>query len=276
MLDQMVVIYCFCDEIVKTLNYKDDLQCKMSTAEIMTFSLMSAMIFGGNYRTSRLMAMYHRYFPKILSHSQLVRRIHAIPDEIWVLVFKALQVILPQEDCQHFIVDSFPLKTYETHKSFRAKIFKGKQYHGYSASKKQYYFGIKVHMIINSKGIPIEFSITPASISDIRALQNFSLNLPKGSILMGDKAYTNYQFEDDLANFEDIRMLVKRRKNLKRQNNYNDNQLLKNERNYIETVFSSIVSKMPRHIRARIEKGFYLKIILFIFAYMFNLYVSLG
>lgn len=276
MLDQMVVIYCFCDEILKTLKFKDDLQCKMTTAEVMTFSLMSAMIFGGNYRISRLMAMYYRFFPKVLSHSQLIRRIHSISDEIWFFVFKALQVILQQEGCQHFIVDSFPIKTYETHKSFRAKNFKGKQYHGYSASKKQYYFGIKVHMVIDSRGVPIEFSITPGSMSDIRSLKNFSLDLPKGSILMGDKAYTNYQFEDDLCNLDGIIMLVKRKRNLKRQNNKDDEQLLKNERNYIETVFSSIVSRMPRHIRARTEKGFCLKIFLFILAYMFNLYFPLG
>jgi len=276
MLDQMVVIYCLCDETLKALNFKDDLQCKMTTAEIVTFSLMSAIIFGGDYRKSRLMAMYHRYFPNILSHSQLVRRIHSISDEIWTLIFRALQVILQQNDCQHFIVDSFPIKTYETQKSFRAKIFKGKRYHGYCASKKQYYFGIKVHMVINSQGVPIEFSITPGSLSDIRSLQSFSLDLPQGSILMGDKAYTNYQFEDDLNNLDGIKMLVKRRKNLKRQNNYNDERLLKNERNYIETVFSSIVSRMPRHIRARTEKGFYLKVLLFILAYMVNLYFPFG
>ena len=58
MLDQMVVIYCLCDETLKALNFKDDLQCKMTTAEIVTFSLMSAIIFGGDYRKSRLMAMY--------------------------------------------------------------------------------------------------------------------------------------------------------------------------------------------------------------------------
>lgn len=241
MLDQTVAIYYFCDELLKSLNFKDDPQCKMTTAEVMTFTLMSAMIFNCNYRTSRLMALHHRYFPKILSHSQLVRRIHAIPDEIWIFVFKSLQVILQNEDCQHFIVDSFPVKTYETHKSFRAKIFKGKQYHGYSASKKQFYFGIKVHMVISTSGIPIEFSITPASTSDIRSLQNFSLDLPQGSILMGDKAYTNYWFEDELANLDQIQLLVKRRKNLTRQNSYDDNQLLKRKRNYIETVFSSIV-----------------------------------
>ena len=160
-------------------------------------------------------------------------------------------------------------------KAFAQEFFKGKQYHGYSASKKQFYFGIKVHMVITSEGIPIEFSITPASMSDIRSLQNFSLDLPKNSILMGDKAYTNYQFEDELANLDKIQLLVKRRKNLTRQNSYDDNQLLKQKRNTIETVFSSIVSRMPRNIRARTEKGFCLKVIFFILAYMFNLYFPL-
>ncbi|CDR34623.1 transposase [Criblamydia sequanensis] len=68
-----------------------------------------------------------------------------------------------------FIVDSFSVKAYENHKSFRAKIFKGKEFHGYTASKKQYFFGIKVHMIVDEIGIPIEFCITPGSTSGIEA-----------------------------------------------------------------------------------------------------------
>ena len=88
----MVVIYCLCDEVLKTLQFNDDPQCKMSTAEVMTFSLMSAMIYQGNYQKSRLIALHHRYFTNILSHSQLVRRIHAIPDQLWMLVFKPVIV----------------------------------------------------------------------------------------------------------------------------------------------------------------------------------------
>jgi hypothetical protein len=37
------------------------------------------------------------------------------------------------------VVKSYRL--YENHKSFRAKIFRGKEFHGYTASKKQYFFG---------------------------------------------------------------------------------------------------------------------------------------
>jgi len=275
MLDQMIVTYCICDEIVKSLNIKDDIQCKMSSAEVMTFTVMSAQLYGGNYQRARLMASHHRYFLKVLSLSQLVRRIHQIPEDAWYMLFKTLQIFLRNKNCSCFIVDSFPIKAYENHKSFRAKIFSGKEYHGYCASKKAYFFGIKVHMIIDVDGIPIEFSLTPGSASDIKSLRDLPLELPNGSILMGDKAYTDYQFEDNLRELEGIKMLVKRRSNLSRQNPPEDEFLLCMQRNRVETVFSAIVSRMPRHIKARTERGFCLKIFFFIFAYMINLFYPL-
>ena len=276
MLDQVTVIYCICDEVVKALNIKDDSQCQMSSSEIMTFALMSAMLYGCDYRKTRLVASVLRYFNKILSHSRLVKRIHKIPSQAWYMVFFSLQVFLKNKENSLFIVDSFPIKAYENHKSFRAHIFSGKKFHGYCASKKMYFFGIKVHMIIDTDGVPIEFSFTPGSASDIKSLEEFSLSLPKGAILFADRSYTNYELEDFLEELEDIRLLAKRKINLKRQHSQEDNFLLTTHRNYIETVFSSIVSRMPRYIRARTEKGFCLKVIFFILAYMVNLYFPIA
>jgi len=271
MLSRIVGVYCVCDEVVKALNIKDDVQCKMTSAEVMTFALMSAMIYRCDYKTTRLVSLAHRYFPKILSHSQIVRRIHQIPDQVWYLVFQALQLLLRDKNNKCFIVDSFPVKAYENHKSFRARIFRGKEFHGYTASKKQYFFGIKVHMIIDSDGVPVEFSFSPGSQSDIESLRNLPLCLPENSVLLGDKAYTDYSFEDSLKIFQGIHLIPKRKDSHKRQHPPEDELLLSKRRNYIETVFSSIVSKMPRWIRARTERGFCLKIFLFILSYMFGL-----
>jgi hypothetical protein len=275
-LDQVVVIYCVCDEVTKCLNIFDDVQCKMLTSEVMTFAILSAMVYGCNYRLTRLVSSSHRYFSKILSLSQLVRRIHQIPEIVWRMVFEALRVLLRDKNNTCFIVDSFPLKAYETHKSFRARIFAGKEFHGYTASKKQYFFGIKVHMIIDSDGVPIEFSFTPGSASDIRSLEDFPLSLPEESILLGDKGYTNYDFEDKLRDFDKIKLLTKRKANSKRTHKQEDEYLLSVKRNYVETVFSSIISRMPRHIRARTENGFCLKVMFFILAYMINFYFPLN
>jgi hypothetical protein len=75
MLDQTIVIYCICDEVSKILKTRDDIQCKMTSAEVMTFAILSATLFGCDYKRTLLISKFHRYFRKILSHSQLVRRI---------------------------------------------------------------------------------------------------------------------------------------------------------------------------------------------------------
>src|SRR5688572_14009093 len=126
-------------------------------------------------------------------------------------------------------------------------------------------------MIVDSNNVPVEFSFAPGSHSDIRTLKNFEFNLPPGSTILGDRAYTDYRFEDDLLEILQIKLLVRRKKNLKRQNASEDEFFLSTKRNAIETVFSAIVSRMPRHIRARTEKGFCLKVLFFILAYMINL-----
>jgi hypothetical protein len=140
MINKVITIYCVCDEVIRSFGILDDPQCRMSSAEIMTFAITSASIYGCDYKKSRLVCKNFCFFKKILSHSQLVRRIHRIPNCVWYMVFYALQMLLRNTENLTFIVDSFPVKAYENHKSFRAKIFSDKEYHGYTASKKQYFF----------------------------------------------------------------------------------------------------------------------------------------
>lgn len=272
MQEQTIIIYCICEEVIKCLRFRDDIQCKMSSAEVMTFAISAALIFCGDYRRTHLIARFHRYYLNLLSISQLVRRIHNIPEEAWMLTFAVLRLVLHNSSLKLFIVDSFPIKTYENHRSSKARIFAGKKYHGFNASKKQYFFGIKVHMIVDADGIPVEFMFTPGSTSDIAGLRGLSLVLPEGSTLLGDRAYTDYLFEERLLEIEKIDLLTKRRCNLKRQHSIDRELILSLKRNRIESTFSSIVSRMPRQIKARTEKGFFLKILLFILAHMVQRY----
>jgi len=90
MLYESVVIYCICDEVWKVFGLQDDVQCKMTSPEVMAFSIISALYYGCNYQRTRLISRTLQYFPKILSLSQLVRRIHEIPQEVRMMIFMAL------------------------------------------------------------------------------------------------------------------------------------------------------------------------------------------
>lgn len=248
----------------------------MTTSEVMTFALLSATHFHCDYKKTRLISLTGKFFNKILSLSRIVRRIHSIPEEIWMIIFYVLRMYLKRPDSEYFIVDSFPVKAYENHKSFRAKLFNEKRYHGYTASKKAYFFGLKVHMIVDEYGVPIEFCLTPGSTADIEGLKLLSCDLPAGVTLIGDRAYTNYSLEDDLLEMIGVSFEPKRKQNMKRQISGVRSYLHASKRNIIETVFSAIVSKMPRSIKARTEKGFLIKIILFILTFLVERYFHLS
>ena len=68
MHEKVIAIFCICDEITKSFGLYSDAQSKMTTAEIMSFALISAMYYQGDYRTTRLISMPLKYFPKILTH----------------------------------------------------------------------------------------------------------------------------------------------------------------------------------------------------------------
>ena len=66
-------------------------------------------------------------------------------------------------------------------------------------------------MITTKDGKPIEFIITPASTADITAFKLMEIDLPTDASIYGDKAYTQYSLEDDLQEFEKIRLIADRK-----------------------------------------------------------------
>ena len=58
MLEQAIAIFCICDEVIKALNIDDDVQCRMSSSEVMTFAIISATTFSCDYRKTRLITKH--------------------------------------------------------------------------------------------------------------------------------------------------------------------------------------------------------------------------
>jgi hypothetical protein len=196
----------------------------------------------------------------------MMRRIHQIPSIVWQVMFLVCQSILKTKKSKKLIVDSFPVAACQNNKIFQCKLFTGKAFHGYTASKKSYFFGIKVHMIVTSDGIPIQFLFTPGSAADISTFRHFNFNSLAGSKIYGDRAYNDSQYETLLKTRCAIDLLPKRRRKCVRKHSSKDERFLTHHRGRIETTFSEIISLMPRSIQARTPKGFLLKVLFFILA----------
>lgn len=119
---------------------------------------------------------------------------------------------------------------------------------------------------MTESGIPVEIFLSPGSYSDTNSLYDFSFPVPAGSVVYGDKAYNVYNVEDDLEQ-SDIHLNPVRKKNSKRKYESFAGDGVKFVRKRIESAFSVITQRFPRHIHAVTSRGFELKIFLFILAY---------
>lgn len=268
---QIVAIYCICDDILKGLKHSEDKQRQMSDAEVMTTSIVAALFFSGNMEKSRVFLQEHGYIPKMLAKSRFNRRVHKIAELFWI-VFELLGEVWKQLNEESvYIMDSFPIAACDNYRIPRAHLYQGEAWRGYQASKKRYFYGLKIHLLVTEHGQPVEFFLTPGSWSDTRALKMYRLDLPAGSLLTGDKAYTDYAFEDLLAEAR-LNLQPLRKRNSKRPVPPWIQYLLACYRKVIETTGSLIEQLLPKHIHAVTPQGFELKLALFVLATSFNFF----
>ncbi|MFV0396835.1 MAG: transposase [Bacteroidales bacterium] len=196
MVTKTVAIYVFFDDILKTMNYKEPTNRKTTDAEIITVVLIAAQYFGGNIETSLCFVRSTGLMPDILGKSRFNRRLHNIGEFLSELFFYTGQAIKHMNLQTTYSIDSFPVAVCQNIRIANSRIVKGEQYRGKCVSKRVYFYGFKVHMIVTSDGIPVEFTFTTGRIHDIDGIKQLPINLPEGSDLLADSAYTDYLLED--------------------------------------------------------------------------------
>ena len=103
------------------------------------------------------------------------------------LIFEEILTRLPKSDVG--IIDSFPLPVCKFGRARFHKTFKGYSAdYSYCASKKEYYYGYKVHLIVDEQGFPRGFGLTGASVDD-RLMVDELLENMRLCFLIGDKGY---------------------------------------------------------------------------------------
>ena len=264
---EIITIYCLCVEYLAAIGYRDDSQATLTTAEVMTVALVAARFFKGCLESSRLFLGEHGYMHQMLSKSRLNRRLHAIPEGVWLGLFALLAESTKRLNSgQEYVVDSLPVPVCDNIRISRCRLYQDEAYRGYIASKRRYFYGLRVHVLITAQGMPVEFTLTPGAVADLTAFKTLPLDLPEQATIYADRAYNDYRFEDLLAE-ANCHLVAQRRKDSKRPHPPWLTYLCVHIRKRVETTFSSIAEQMPKCIRAVTPRGFELKICLFVLAF---------
>ena len=267
MYDRTLAIYCLVDDLLKAMQHREDSRCEVSDAEVITTALCAMLWFGGNFEHSRSFLHSSGMMPRMLSRSRLSRRLTRLADLV-EMVFHQLGLTLKELNTEsRYAVDSFPVAVCDNIRISRCRLTKEAQFRGYMASKRRYFYGVRVQVVVTVEGVPVEFSILPGSLSDVAGVAELPLALPRDADVAADAAYTYYEWEDALAQMDGVRLLVGRKRNSKRRDVPAVHDYKQWLRRRIETVFGEIAKLFPKKIHATTLSGFILKISLFLFAY---------
>jgi hypothetical protein len=194
--DKIIATFCLCDDLLKAMHHQEDRQGQMNDAEIMTTALIASLFFRGNHESARAMLQQHGYIPQMLSKSRFSRRLHRIKDIFIILCDVLGQTWKTLNTDAIYVIDSLPIAVCDNIRLRRAKIYSNENFRGYQASKKRYFYGLKIHLMVTKDGQPVECFLTHGGFGDVDALKYYAYELPDGSMIYADKAYNDYEIED--------------------------------------------------------------------------------
>ena len=267
--DKIVAIYTIVSDFLMAIHHYEDTQRQMSDAEVMTTAIVAALFFAGNYESARSMLADPRYFPAMLSKSRFNRRLHQVKARFLSLFSLLGEHWKDLNTDSLYAIDTFPVAVCDNYRIKRCHLYQGEAYRGFIASKKRYFYGLKIHLVVTKDGQPVEFFLTPGADSDVACLDLFDFDLPPSSEVYADRIYVNYALEDVL-NEADILFKPLRKKSLTRQWEPWERYWISLHRKMIETTGSLIERILPKSIHAVTNVGFELKVSLFILAMSFG------
>lgn len=268
--DKIISIFCLIDDILQGIDHKEDTRRRVSDSEIILTAIVSSTSFYGNHCSAIKFMKQYGFIPEMLDKSRFNRRLH----KIGVLLYDLFEIVSSyfKDFCceMHYIIDSFPVAVCNNMRISNCKILKEGKYRGYTASMRNYFYGVKVQLLTTKDGIPIAFHFTPGKTGDAKALGKMIDKLPVESSIYGDSAYTDYALEDTVLERKCILLKIQRKSNAKRIDTLDQKNEKLKMRKRVETTISDIKKMFLRTIHVVTLEGFLIKLTLFVFGLQLN------
>lgn len=164
-------------------------------------------------------------------------------------------------------IDSTPLRACHIKREKQNKVFKGFATKGQCSMG--WFFGFKLHIVINDKGEIIDFLFTQGNIDDRYPLKNKSFHEKLFGKLVGDKGYISQSLFEEMF-IDGIHLVTKIRKNMKNSLMLTSDKILLRKRALVECVNDELKNQCQiEHTRHRSVDNFLSNLISGLIAYHF-------
>jgi hypothetical protein len=238
----------------------------MSESEVMTIVIYFHLM---RYRDFKHYYLFHvcrnmrSYFPHLVSYNRFVELMQStlLP----MVVFLKVQRL---GKCTGIsFIDSTPLRACHIKREHSHKVLKGLATKGQCSIG--WFFGLKLHFVINDKGEILDFVLTPANTDDRKPLMGTNILSKIYGKLFGDKGYISQSLFEQLF-IDGIHLITKLRKNMKNSLMHLSDKIILRKRALVETVCDELKNICQiEHTRHRSPEGFIVNVISGLIAYSY-------
>ena len=257
-------------------NRRNISESKLSDSEIITISLVGEALTIDSEKAWFYFVKknYKDLFPDICDRTRFnrtKRNLYKIILEIQKY-FSNLPIF---KDDDIRIIDSMPIPVCKFGRAYFSKLFKDISTYGYCASKKETYFGLKLHALVTTNGFITNFILTAANVDDRDAVFDL-IELNDCIKILADKGYVSNDLKSALAKEKEILLISLKRKNSKFQFEKQLRNVLSKTRRRVETSFSQLSEQFNiNRVIAKSKWGLMIRIVLKILAHNLSFMINI-
>jgi hypothetical protein len=239
---------------------------RVSFSEVIT---LMVMFHSGGYRNMKHFYVHYvqkhlsDLFPQTVSYNRFVELMQAstLPMSIF------LKTCCMGEGTGISFIDSTPIRVCKNKRIKRNRVFQGLAKLGKSTMG--YFFGFKLHIVINDKGELLNFVITQGNVDDREPLKNANFIKALSGKLYADKGYISSKLTNMLF-IDGLHLITSIRNNMKNSLMELKDKILLRKRSVIETVNDELKNMCQiEHSRHRSFANFITNLISGLIAYSF-------
>ena len=238
----------------------------LSDSEVMTILIL---FHSGHYRDLKHYYINHvkkhmkSEFPQTVSYNRFVE----LQKKVVVKLAIFLKMFCLGKCTGISYIDSTPIRVCHIKREKQHKVFKGFAQKGQCSLG--WFYGFKLHLIINDKGEILDFIITPGNIDDRKPLSDMNLHKRIFGKLFGDKGYISKDLFEQLF-IDGVHLITKIKKNMKNSLMLLQDKIALRKRALIETVNDELKNICQvEHTRHRSFDNFITNLLSELIAYSF-------
>jgi hypothetical protein len=239
---------------------------KLNDAEVITILILFHL---GGYKCLKHFYVFHvqKHMTSDFQNTVSYNRFVELQSKVVLQMVAIVQLIRKGEVTGIAFIDSTPVRVCKNKRIRKNKVFKNIAHVG--KSMVGFFYGFKLHIIINDKGEIINFMLTPGNIDDREPLKNESFIKELSGKLFGDKGYISKTLFENLF-LNGIQPITGLRNNMKNQLMSLSDKIMLRKRSVIETVNDELKNMCQiEHSRHRSVNNFVSNLISGLLAYSF-------